>query len=136
MSPESEHVTATAGARSPSDQGSAEPNPAMVQLSGEDTKETPSTEEPSGIDSIKFDGKILYNPDGSTYIIEDQTDLADNDLPRQEGCIVSTSSEDQNEDTKSYPQIANAFVVSRSSAYYNTLYGQAVVKLLPRLSPK
>ena len=83
------------------------------------------------IDSIKFDGKILYNPDGSTYIIEDQAaDLADNDLPKQEGCFVEGSSEDQNEDTKSYPQINNAFVVSRSSAYYNALYGQAMAKLL------
>ena len=51
MSPESEQATATAGARSPSDQDSSEPNPAMVQFSNaEDTKETPSTDEPSGMD--------------------------------------------------------------------------------------
>ena len=139
MSPESEQVTATAGmARSPSEDN-AEPSPAMQQL-GEDSitnnikenSSNPNIAEGAGsIDSIKFDGKILYNPDGSTYIIEDQTDLGDNDSLRQEGCIVEdTEIQNDQDDTKSYPQIANAFVVSRSSAYYNALYGQAMAKLL------
>ena len=141
MSPESEQITATAGmARSPSEDN-AEPSPAMQLQLGEDSitnniKENSSNpniaEAGAGsIDSIKFDGKILYNPDGSTYIIEDQTDLGDNDSLRQEGCIVEdTEIQNDQEDTKSYPQIANAFVVSRSSAYYNALYGQAMAKLL------
>ena len=141
MSPESEQVTATAGmARSPSEDN-AEPSPAMQPQLGEDSithnikensQSNPNNAEGTGsIDSIKFDGKILYNPDGSTYIIEDQTDLGDNDSLRQEGCIVEdTETQNDQEDTKSYPQIANAFVVSRSSAYYNALYGQAMAKLL------
>ena len=50
-------------------------------------------------------------------------------MPKQEGCFVEDTREVSMED-QSYPQIANAFVVSRSSAYYNALYGQAFVKLL------
>ncbi len=76
----------------------------------------------------KFDGKILYNPDGSAYIIEDEE--AENDLPKQEGCIVDTAKTEANNSEVGYPQIANAFVVSRSTAYYNSLYGQAFVKML------
>ena len=57
------------------------------------------------------------------------TTSGDNELPKQEGCFVDDAREASMED-KSYPQIANAFVVSRSSAYYNALFGQAFVKLL------
>ena len=82
----------------------------------------------------KFDGKILYNPDGSTYIIEDPNELGDNELPKQEGSFFEDAKEDtsetDDEQKRSYPQIANAHVVSKTSAYYNALYGQAVVKLL------
>ena len=79
----------------------------------------------------KFDGKILYNPDGSTYIIEDPAELGDNELPKQEGSFYDDAKEEpREEEERSYPQIANAHVVSRSTAYYNALYGQAVVKLL------
>ena len=52
-------------------------------------------------------------------------------MPKQEGCFVEDAKEASVEVLeKSYPQIANAFVVSRSTAYYNALYGQAFVKLL------
>ena len=48
-------------------------------------------EEEMDDDVAKFDGKIVYNPDGSAYIIED-CDLNEDDenlpLPKQEGCIV------------------------------------------------
>ena len=79
----------------------------------------------------KFDGKILYNPDGSTYIIEDPAELGDNELPKQEGSFYDDAKEaEEDSEERSYPQIANAHVVSRSTAYYNALYGQAVVKML------
>ena len=106
MSPESEQATATAAEAT---------NGSNTEAEATSTK--------------KFDGKILYNPDGSTYIIEDADLGVDNELPRQEGCIVEDADTEE-EPEKSYPQIANAFVVSRSSAYYNAIYGQAMAKLL------
>ena len=81
----------------------------------------------------KFDGKIVYNPDGSAYIIEDG-DLSEEEtlkLPRQEGSIIEKTGEDATTNNNaSYPPIANAFYVSKSSAYFNALYGQAYVKML------
>ena len=88
-------------------------------------------------DVEKFDGKIVYNPDGSAYIIEDDADVSEDEagssrlsIPRQEGSIVDGPGA---EDTPSGPipqKIANAFYISKSSAYYNALYGQAYVKML------
>ena len=72
---------------------------------------------------------LLFNLDGSTYIIED-ADQGDLELPKQEGCFVEDAKEASEAEEKSYPQTTNAFVVSRSTAYYNALYGQAFVKLL------
>ena len=85
-------------------------------------------------DVEKFGGKIVYNPDGSAYIIDD-SNLSDDDsliaLPKHEGSIVERSGQDHDEDERPpYPQIANAIYVSRSAAYYNALYGQAYAKLL------
>ena len=89
-------------------------------------------------DVAKFDGKIVYNPDGSAYIIEDCDLLEDDEnmpLPKQEGSITerpgrSPSSSSAEAPPSGYPQIANAFYVSRSSAYYNALYGGAYAKML------
>ena len=88
-------------------------------------------------DVEKFGGKIVYNPDGSAYIIEDG-DLSEEEalpLPKQEGCIVEKPDQDggttkEGGETPSYPLIANAIYVTRSAAYYNALYGQAYAKIL------
>ena len=86
-------------------------------------------------DVAKFDGKIVYNPDGSAYIIEDMDDDENLPLPKQEGSIVelpgrSPSTSSAEAPASGYPQIANAFYVSRSSAYYNALYGGAYAKMV------
>ncbi len=100
------------------------------------TKPCDSTNNNEKADVEKFGGKIVYNPDGSAYIIEDG-DLSEEEalpLPKQEGCIVEkNSSEDNSENIESppsYPLIANAIYVSRSAAYYNALYGQAYAKII------
>ena len=80
----------------------------------------------------KFDGKIVYNPDGSAYIIEDGN-LSEEEtlkLPRQEGSIIEKTGDETNASGANYPSIANAFYVSKSSDYFNALYGQAYVKML------
>ena len=84
-------------------------------------------------DVAEFDGKIVYNPDGSAYIIEDEAgDDSELQLPRQEGSTVVDCSRDKKSEANSndLPAIANAFFVSNSTAYFNALYGRAYVKML------
>ena len=97
------------------------------------TKSCDTNESTTNKDVEKFGGKIVYNPDGSAYIIEDG-DLSDDEslpLPKQEGCIVEKPNEEKPEgqESPSYPLIANAIYVTRSAAYYNALYGQAYAKI-------
>jgi len=81
-------------------------------------------------DVERFDGKIVYNPDGSAYIIED-SEMSEDDgsleVPHLEGCIVDGRGVSL---SSALPQIANAFYVSRNPALYSALYGQAVTNLL------
>ena len=112
------------------------------------TKENNANNTPANIDPAilqrsgttdveKFGGKIVYNPDGSAYIIEDG-DLSEEEalpLPKQEGSITEKQDQDggtpgEGGETPSYPLIANAIYVTRSAAYYNALYGQAYAKIL------
>ena len=118
----------------PTTAGSDTPKPPSVEASSNEDIEVMDTKPDEDSSVAKFAGKILYNPDGSTYIIED-AEMGDNELPKQEGCFMEDAAKEASDEAvtkedKSYPQIANAFVVSRSTAYYNALYGQAFVKLL------
>ncbi|KAJ1529247.1 hypothetical protein ONE63_006048 [Megalurothrips usitatus] len=72
-------------------------------------------------DVEKFDGKIVYNPDGSAYIIED-SELSEEEIG--DGCIVDGRGVSLSEQNQVFPQIANAFYVSRNPALYSALYGQ------------
>ena len=83
-------------------------------------------------DVEKFGGKIVYNPDGSAYIIDDDNeDGAEDDdaVPAlQDGSIVerSSSSDGGGKDGVSYPQIANAVYISNrnrnhAASYYSAL---------------
>ena len=99
------------------------------------TTTVPNTNIVNSKDVEKFGGKIVYNPDGSAYIIEDG-DLSDDEslpLPKQEGCIVEKTNDEESKqegkESPSYPLIANAIYVTRSAAYYNALYGQAYAKI-------
>ena len=144
----------------------------------------PSSEKDSG-GVEKFVGKIVYNKEGSAYIIDDHekgssremnqddkkndnsVQSADDTLeastelrlrPLEESPILKpllsplkdqlkdTSNEEASENRKNDneadsetnlssqgcnpPRISNAFYVTRSAAYYNTLYGQAYAKML------
>ncbi|TRY62059.1 hypothetical protein TCAL_11806 [Tigriopus californicus] len=77
-------------------------------------------------DVEKFAGKILYKS-GSAYIIDD-AELNDGDelpIPRPDSDEGIHSSHDA-----SMTAISNAFYISKSSAYFNSLYGQSGVKLM------
>ncbi|ELU11068.1 hypothetical protein CAPTEDRAFT_215623 [Capitella teleta] len=76
-------------------------------------------------DVESFDGKIVYNPDGSAYIIEGESDLSETesilDLPKLEGSIVDHRGKMNS--SQAYPLIANAFYIQRNPApFYNTFY--------------
>lgn len=76
-----------------------------------------------------FRGKIIYNPDGSAYIIEGAGDSEASDeecsfdLPQQEGCIVDARGMTP-PNFRVIPEVVNAFHISRNPAL-SALYGQA-----------
>ena len=67
-------------------------------------------------DAEMFDGKIVYNPDGSAYIIEGgDSDLSDGELAdEKEGIIVDYKNKQS--PALAFPQIANAFYIHRNPA--------------------
>ena len=157
------------------------PNPADIQKNNCSSKTMVSDSD--GVE--KFVGKIVYNKQGSAYIIDDQLpesnnrkkiDISNNSegltasgdgaedsarkqlKPLEESAmlrpllsplkdqlkdiidegVVEDISPNRNEageentaSPASHPsKISNAFYVTRSAAYYNTLYGQAYAKML------
>ncbi|XP_034937927.1 zinc finger homeobox protein 3 isoform X2 [Chelonus insularis] len=87
-----------------------------MQSPGSAQKQGPSpSPSPPGGDVEKFDGKIVYNPDGSAYIIEGESELSeDESLP--DGCIVDGRGVSVPHSLV-FPQIASAFYVSRLYAH-------------------
>ena len=70
-------------------------------------------------DIEQFQGKIVYNPDGSAYIIEDG-DLSDEEelpVPMQEGSIVEKPG--QRTEVDQFPTIENAIYVARNKSLNN-----------------
>ena len=93
-------------------------------------------------DVENFTGKIVYNPDGSAYIIEG-ADSEQSDVEAeisQEGSIIDARgmSPPYGRSNVVFPQIVSAFHISRSSAaaLYNALYGQACQSLLQEKVPE
>lgn len=88
-------------------------------------------------DGESFDGKIVYNPDGSAYIIEgadsDQSDIDSIvEVPQQEGSIVVKKGKPDDTKASIYPQIANAFFVPRNpTSFFNNFYMVAAQKYTP-----
>lgn len=64
----------------------------------------------SSSDVENFDGKIVYNPDGSAYIIED-SELSDEDAVELDGCIIDGRGVNCSL-SEGFPPIANAIYVS------------------------
>ena len=78
-------------------------------------------------DGESFDGKIIYNRDGSAYIIEGQSDSSDAesllDASQLEGSIVDEHGKTLTSQLALVPQIANAVYIHRNPAmFYNPLY--------------
>ena len=95
-----------------------------------DPKENPANDldNDNFSDCESFDGKIVYNPDGSAYIIDGgDSDLSDSEslleVPKQEGSIIDQRGKVNTSQIPSFPQIANAFYIHRNpAAFYNTFF--------------
>ena len=105
------------------------PNPMPTTATGVDGAAEVDEED----DVERFDGKIVYNPDGSAYIIEENSQGGGSDLddcpvrlPKLEGAIVDgRRCATDLHDVPSLPQIASALYVSRGQAshlYHNNMY--------------
>jgi hypothetical protein len=87
-------------------------------------------------DVENFTGKIVYNPDGSAYIIEGpESEGSDVEAEiSQEGSIIDARgmTPPYGRSNVVFPQVVSAFHISRSSAaaLYSALYGQAYQNLL------
>ena len=113
---------------------------ALVSTSVKDSnpKTTNDTESVSSSlsDVENFTGKIVYNPDGSAYIIEGP-DSEGSDVEAeisQEGSIIDARgmTPPYGRGNVVFPQVVSAFHISRSSAaaLYSALYGQAYQNIL------
>lgn len=94
------------------------PHPAHTTHPAHTPRHTPDNCSLSS-DVEQFDGKIVYNPDGSAYIIE-ESELSDEEasLPRLlgDGCIVDGRGVPADV-PREFPQIASAVYVSRQQLY-------------------
>ena len=86
----------------------------------------------SSSDVETFNGKIVYNPDGSAYIIEDpDSDRSDVEAEiSQEGSIIDARGLSPHYGSICFPQVVSAFHISRSSNndLYSALCGQALAQ--------
>ena len=77
-------------------------------------------------DVESFDGKIVYNPDGSAYIIEGDSDSELEsiiDIPQKEGLIIDRKGKHDELIEKPIPQIDNAFFVPKNpNSFMNSMY--------------
>ena len=88
---------------------------------------TPSKDGETHVSDVEsFDGKIVYNPDGSAYIIEGDSDSELEsiiDIPQKEGLIIDRKGKHDELVEKPIPQIDNAFFVPRNpNSFINNMY--------------
>ena len=75
----------------------------------------------------QFSGQIVYNPDGSAYIMEENDDSLLEQIPKQEGSIVEKGGKCLSE--VEYPKIDQAVYIERRKAWYNAM-GSAYLQFL------
>ena len=78
-------------------------------------------------DPEQFSGQIVYNPDGSAYIMEENDDSLLEQIPKQEGSIVERGGKCLSE--VEYPKIDQAVYIERRKAWYSAM-GSAYLQFL------
>ena len=80
----------------------------------------------------EFSGQIVYNPDGSAFIIEESDESLLEQIPKQEGSIVERPGKCLTE--VEYPRIDQATYIARRKAWYNAV-GNAYLQFLQGRRP-
>ena len=80
----------------------------------------------------EFSGQIVYNPDGSAFIIEESDESLLEQIPKQEGSIVERAGKCLAE--VEYPRIDQATYIARRKAWYNA-GGNAYLQFLQGRRP-
>ena len=76
----------------------------------------------------QFSGQIVYNPDGSAYILEENDETLLEQIPTQEGSIVERPGKAVSQAAE-YPKIDQATYIARRKAWYNA-FGTAYLQLM------
>ena len=76
----------------------------------------------------EFSGQIVYNPDGSAYILEESDETLLDQIPTQEGAIVERPGKAVSQ-VAEYPKIDQATYIARRKAWYNA-FGTAYMQLM------
>ena len=84
-------------------------------------------------DGEEFSGQIVYNPDGSAYILEESDETLLEQIPTQEGAIVERAGKHSTE--VEYPRIDQAIYIARRRAWYNAM-GNAYLQLMQGKGPE
>ena len=95
-----------------------------------DEKETDTDK----IEAEEFSGQIVYNPDGSAFILEESDEALLDQIPTQEGAIVERAGKGPSSLTE-YPKIDQTVYVARRRAWYNAM-GTAYRQMIQDRGPQ
>ena len=97
----------------------------MFDNKSHDKHSSDHSSDPGGCE--QFSGQIVYNPDGSAYIMEENDDSLLEQIPKQEGSIVERGGKCSGE--VEYPKIDQAVYIERRKAWYSAM-GSAYLQFL------
>ena len=86
-----------------------------------------------GAEGEEFAGHIVYNPDGSAYILEAEAEELLQQIPTQEGAIVEKAGK-LSPPAQDYPRIDQAVYIARRTAWYSAV-GTAYLQLMQEKPP-
>ena len=86
------------------------------------------------VEAEEFSGQIVYNPDGSAFILEESDEALLDQIPTQEGAIVERAGKGPSSLTE-YPKIDQTVYVARRRAWYNAM-GTAYRQMIQDRGPQ
>ena len=101
----------------------------VVENTKENIQEKPTEENE---EAEQFGGQIVYNPDGSAFILEESDETLLDQLPTQEGAIVEGAGPCSS--VTEYPKIDQGVYVARRRAWYNAM-GSAYRQMMQGSTP-
>ena len=109
-----------------------EPTPEETNICKEipDEKQTDDN-----IEAEEFSGQIVYNPDGSAFILEESDEALLDQIPTQEGAIVERAGKGPSSLTE-YPKIDQTVCVARRRAAWYNAMGTAYRQMIQDRGPQ